>query len=183
MGPTPTDPSIMFPFWLLVGLVAAIGGFLLGALVSAMWLRLAALLLKLGNISFLTAFKAVLLANFTVGIFNAAIGANHSFMLAMARAQQQPGRGFGSSIFESDQFIYMVISGYNPTYMLYSSLFGLLLTAVIFCRVLPGENNAPLTFRDSIALSALYFAISFVFLLLVGVLVYVSVYGLLGLME
>ena len=55
---------------------------------------------------------------------------------------------------------YALVNFRNPTYFFYSTLFGLLLTAVIFCRTIPGKDGqSRMPFTDSLALASFYQAI------------------------
>ena len=76
--------DLTFGFKALVALVAFTVGMALGSLYAAVWLRLAATWLRMGNIPYLTAWLVSFAVNFVAFFFNFSIGFNHGLVLGSA---------------------------------------------------------------------------------------------------
>ena len=155
--------DILFLFKALSVVAGCLIGMVLGSLLSAIWLRLAARWMGFGKIPYLTAFTSALLSNFVALTFNLSIlVANQGITIALLeKISNQPDS-------YAIDFIYL----YPLIYFLYSTLLGLLITAVIFRRTLPNnkDNDSRLPFGDSLALTSLYFALAFTCTLLLCLL-------------
>ena len=165
--------DILFLFKALSVVAGCLIGMVLGSLLSAIWLRLAARWMGFGKIPYLTAFTSALLSNFVVLTFNLSIGVNRG--IAIALLDKMPTEPHSHTI----DFTYL----YPPIYFLYSTLLGLLITAVIFCRTLPNnkDNDSRIPFGDSLALTSLYFALAFTCTVLLCLLAFGIMFGLMDL--
>lgn len=163
--------DLLFALKALGGVVGFSIGMVLGSLVSAIWLRLAAQWLRFGNIPYVTAFKCAILSNFVVFTLNFSIGVNHGVTIAML------GQVFSDQRSQSMNFTF----AYSPIYFLCATIFGLLVTSAIFCRTIPNnDTDSRITFGDSLALASSYFALAFACMLLLGLLAFCIVTGFLA---
>lgn len=164
--------DLLFALKTLAGIVGFAVGIVLGSFIAAIWLRLAAQWLRFVTVPYLTAFKCALISNFVVFTFNFSIGVNYGLTAAVLR-QMSPEQSSRSVDFTF---------AYSPTYFIYATIFGLLVTAAIFCRTIPSKDtDSRIAFADSFALASLYFALSFGFILFLGLLAFCIVAGLLAL--
>ncbi len=169
------DLTLIFALQVLVGFVCFLIGLGLGSLIAAIWLRLAAFWLRLGKVNFLTAFNAAFTSNLIVLLFNFSIGFNTR--LTMMSLQALEDNGPSRSVLSPFAF--------SPIYFVYVTAFGLLITAVIFRRIISKdrEPEEPMSFSDSFALAALYFALSFAFAITIALLAFCIVVGILSVMK
>ena len=77
------DGMVVVAIKALGGTVAFFAGLTVGSLVAAIWVRLGALWLRIGNIPYLTAFKAAILANVVVVALNFLTGVNHGLTVTI----------------------------------------------------------------------------------------------------
>jgi uncharacterized membrane protein (UPF0182 family) len=155
--------DLMFALQVLAGIIGFAIGMAISGLFAAIWLRLAARWLRFGDVPYFTAFKSVLISNFVIFTLNCVIGVNHSLMMA------NPGQMFSGQRSRPVEFTF----AYWPNYFLYMTVFGLLVTAAIFCRTIPDKDtDSRITFGDSFALTSFYFALAFGFMLLLGLLAF-----------
>lgn len=164
--------DLTFALKALGGIIGFSLGMVLGSLVAAIWLRLAGKWMRFGNIPYIEAFKCDLISNFVIFTFNFSIGVNHGITIGML------GQMFSEPRSQPVNFTF----AYSPIYFLYSTIFGLLVTAASFCRTIPNKDkDSRITFSDSLALASFYFALSFACMLLLGLLAFCIVLGLLTL--
>ena len=151
-------------FFVVVLVATAVGG---------VALRTAAVILGFGNLRYLTAFKAALLANFVMLVLQFAAGFQYGWM-AMFSRMQFDRYGYPGSGRMYNGGIYELAFSFSPTFYLLATMFGLVTTALVFCRMLPADKDGRLmNFRDALTLAAVYQAISFAILMLVGLFVFV----------
>ncbi len=137
-----------------------------GSLLGAIFLRLAASLLGLGDIPFVTAFRAVLVSSFAVCMLHFSVGLNHGLIV-----------DYLGSLFARGSARPMELRySYSPHFFLLSSTFSLLLTAVVFSTTVRRERDESRPrFVDCLTLAALYSAICIAFVLMVVLLVVISI--------
>ncbi len=151
-------------FKAVLGIAVFAIGLLAGSLLGAIFLRTAAVLLNLGDIPFVTAFRSVLVSSFTVCTLHFSIGLNHGLTAGYLGSFFSEGR---TGPLELRYF-------YSPHFFLLSATFSLLVTAAVFTTTLRRNgNDSRLKFVDSLTLAAFYLAICIVFVLLVALLVLV----------
>jgi hypothetical protein len=142
-------------------------GLLLGAAIGAAALRIAAVILGYGKLQYFTAFKAALLANFVALVLQFGAGFNYGWTAAMSRMAIGNGR-YGPSFPESMAF------AFSPIFYLLLTVIVLATTALVFCRMLPpGKDDRPMSFQDALTLASVYHAFTVMFVMLVGVFVFV----------
>ena len=168
------DMPIVFALKMLAGVAGVVVGMLIGCLYSAIWLRLAAAVLRFGNIPYLAACRCTLIANFVVAVLNFSIGFNHGLTVAVSQGLTSRG---GPRPFETAFMI-------SPLTTIAGSILGLLVTAAIFCRMIPRvlKNEDRLLYSDSLALTGLYFAFSVAGTFILGLFVYCFIIGSLSFM-
>ncbi|EMB14498.1 putative membrane protein [Rhodopirellula europaea 6C] len=65
---------------------------------------------------------------------------------------------------------------YGPTFFLYSIILGLMLTAVIFRRIIQAKSdNQLMAFGDAVSLASLYYTISFLAFVICGAVVFLAI--------
>ena len=70
---------------------------------------------------------------------------------------------------------------YSPTFFLFATVFALVITSAIFQRTFPHKDpNTRITFGDSLALAALYHALSFACLVLLGLIAFYAIASILA---
>jgi hypothetical protein len=126
-------------------------GLVLISFVNAIWLRLAANILKMPHIPYLTAFKSSLISNFTVAMLNISVGLGYGMGMAGMQGRFNPsGRDYFPLVF-------------TPTFHLMAMTLALVVTAVIYMRTL-AKKEERLEFTDALALTAIYQALMIGFL-------------------
>jgi hypothetical protein len=150
-----TSPIVAAFYW-FVYLLAVLAGVLIGSLISAIWLRLAVQWLGFKPIPYLASFKSALISNFSLLMFNLGVGFSQG-VLALMRSGG-PGQSTDPRA---------LLSMYEPTYFLWTAVFGLVMTAAIFTRTIPvAPNESPLTFPQCLAIAVFYQALSLAIMVL-----------------
>lgn len=151
------DPEMFLSAVKFLAIFIGVGvGLMIGSLISAIWLRLAAQFLSFNRVPYLTAFKISLVSNFVMFVLNFSIGANQGLALAAMKPNMR-------RLTTLDYGHY-----FSPIYFLLATVGGVLLTALVIGRMLPREEKEPrVSFGDTVVLSSLYIAISFVCMFLV----------------
>lgn len=156
----------LFALKILAGVGGFVVGIVLGSLIAAIWLRLAAQWLRFATVPYLTAFKCALISNLVVFTFNFSIGFSYGLMTVLI-SQLPPELRFRYVDFSSP---------ISPIYFFCTTVFGILVTAAIFGRTISSkDSDTRITFSDSLALASLYFALSFGFALIFGLLAFCAV--------
>lgn len=154
------------------GVVGFIVAVLLATVIGGVALRIAAVILGFGDLRYLTAFKAALLANFVMLVLQFAAGFQYGWAAMYSRMQLERW-GYPGSGRMYNGGIYEMAFSFTPTFYLLAVMFGLVTTALIFCRMLPTDKDGRLmNFRDALTLAAVYQAISFAILILIGLFVF-----------
>lgn len=156
------------------GVVGFFVALLLTTVIGAVALRIAAVILGFGDLKYVTALKAALLANFVMLVLQLAVGFQFGW-LAMFSRMQMARMGY-SNRGMYDTGIYEMAFSFSPTFYLLAVMFGLVTTALVFCRMLPTDKDGRLmNFRDALTLAAVYQAFSFAILMLLGLFVFVLI--------
>ncbi|QDU97382.1 hypothetical protein [Lignipirellula cremea] len=138
-------------------------GVILGSFIAAIWLRIAALWMGFGKVPYLSAYKSALVSSFVMFAINFSVGIQYGFTAGVSAQIHSAGRRYPPPI--------DFLSGWSPTFFLCSAMISLLLTAAIFCRTFPRqEDGARLSYVDSLALAAVYYALGVVCMMLIGLL-------------
>jgi hypothetical protein len=157
------DSGVMYAFMTLIGFVLLGVGLVLGSLIAAIWLRLAATWLRLGNIPYVSAFKAALLSSFVVLAVNLSINLNYWMIFASQ----------GERVFDDPMWTTNFLLRLGPSYYLYVTVLNLLVIAALFRTILPAkEGDSRMLFGDCFALASLYYAISVAVALAIGLVAY-----------
>jgi len=158
--------DLLFALKAIAGVVGFGVGLVLGSLLSAICLRLAALWLNFGEVAYLTALKCAVLSNFVVVIMNFSIGFNYGLMTQLLADQSLSVRNLSFA--------------FSPVYFLYVVALGLFVTAAIFRRTIKHEGDSSLVpLGDSFALASVYYALTFAFFIVVSLVVYLLIAGIL----
>ena len=165
------DDGFFTSLKLLAVIVGYFVGLAVGSLISAIWLRLAAMWLGFQRIPYLRAYGCVLVTNFAVSTLSFSTGVNHRVFLALAdRYLENPDTGFRPPS--------MYLS-FTPTLLFYVTVLGLLLTAALFARFVKDTDSARIRFGDAFGLAALYYAISFAVAIVLALIAFCIVQAIL----
>ena len=159
---TTMDDSLLLAFKMLGGLVGFAIGAGIGSLLGAIWLRLAASWLNFSDIPYWNAFRCSLVSGLVVASINLAVGFNHGLSFRL----------LADDSFQMNSLPFQ----YGPTFFLYSIIFGLMLTAVIFRRIIQAKSdNQLMAFGDAVSLASLYYTISFFAFAICGAVVCLAI--------
>ncbi len=154
----------------LYAFAVIVAGVLVSSLVGAIWLRLAATWLGFATIPYRAAFKSSLITNFILMSINGYVSFSSFYAITLIRGlDDDRGASMTNLAF-----------GFPPLYFMYATAFGLLITAAIFMKTIPEkEANAGMKFFDAFGLAAFYFALTFAFLFIAGMIVLLVIGGIL----
>jgi len=155
--------------YLFIGILCFFVGIALGAGVGAIFLRLAAYVLRLRDIPFPAAFRSTLIANGTLTVIQFMVGVNQG--LVMGSLQRRGGMYPGG--WDDSRVLGMM---FTPTYMLMAMVVGLLFAALVYQKTLPKDKEGnSLSFSDALVLAGVQAALSIVSLVLIGVAVLATI--------
>ena len=155
----------------LAGIGIVIAMIVIGGLIGAIFLRLAALCLGFGNIPYLRAAAASILSNLIFLTMNASInfacGFYRGFLLAAIEGQK-------TDRIMSTRIDYLF--HFSPIYFFYILVLSLILTAAIFTRMVrPKDSEPKIKFSESLGLTGVYYSFYFIFALLTAMLIFALV--------
>ena len=160
------SPELLFR--LIIGATAGLVGVVVGSLVAAVGLRLAAAWLSMPTIPYFAAYKSALTSSLVL-LLNFLIGFNSGLATSLMRGavSSRPVPMSYSSFEYSPFFFFHILAG------------GLLLTAAIFCRTIPPDDKGQrLIFRDAVALAGVYMAVSALMLIAVLLILWLLAFAI-----
>jgi hypothetical protein len=132
--------------YMMAGLMILIVILLVGSVLSALWMRLAAVCVGVKEASFGRCYRACVLANFVVAM--TALGIVGFFVVNLGRH------------FHFDELIRWLVTNFRVDTLVYASAAFVLVHAAIFSTVCRSEEGRPLSVGPSAALAVVYLAIS-----------------------